>query len=284
MNTPLKHFLFLAALLLAGSTAQAATITVDGTTCTLADAITAANTDTATGGCTSGSGEDSIVLQQDVLLTAALPEIASTITIEGEGHKIDGQKKYAVGSVLHVLSTGNLTVNEATVTGGDSSRGGGVYNDGGIVTLTNSTISGNEAWPYGGGGIYNYYYGTVTLTNSTVSGNLSDISGRVNFGGGICNYGTATLINSRVSGNKAYYGGGIDNIGGTVTLINSTLSGNAVAYDGGGIANSGTCTLTNSTVSGNSADYGGGICNGFATAVARSRCAAPLSAATVRSA
>src|SRR5262245_62890838 len=34
----------------------AATITVDGTTCTLVDAITAANTDTTTGGCTAGSG------------------------------------------------------------------------------------------------------------------------------------------------------------------------------------------------------------------------------------
>ena len=31
--------------------ASAATIVVDGVTCTLADAITAANTDTATGGC-----------------------------------------------------------------------------------------------------------------------------------------------------------------------------------------------------------------------------------------
>ncbi|MEZ4561033.1 MAG: hypothetical protein R2851_29580, partial [Caldilineaceae bacterium] len=39
-------------------TAYAATISVDGTTCTLADAITAANSDTATGGCVAGSGAD----------------------------------------------------------------------------------------------------------------------------------------------------------------------------------------------------------------------------------
>ena len=37
--------------------ALAATITVDGT-CTLADAITAANTDTATGSCSAGSGSN----------------------------------------------------------------------------------------------------------------------------------------------------------------------------------------------------------------------------------
>ena len=47
------------------SPAQAATITVDGTTCTLADAITAANNDTATGGCSAGSGVDTLTLTAD---------------------------------------------------------------------------------------------------------------------------------------------------------------------------------------------------------------------------
>src|SRR5437867_12137564 len=43
--------------------ALAAVIDVDGTTCTLADAITAANTDAAAGGCPAGSGADTIELQ-----------------------------------------------------------------------------------------------------------------------------------------------------------------------------------------------------------------------------
>jgi hypothetical protein len=47
----------------------AATINVDGTTCTLADAITAANTDTATGGCPAGSGADTLVLPAFSTLT-----------------------------------------------------------------------------------------------------------------------------------------------------------------------------------------------------------------------
>src|SRR5690606_5038375 len=52
-------------------TARAATITVDEVTCTLIDAITAANTDTATGGCIAGDvGLDTIDLQADVTLTA----------------------------------------------------------------------------------------------------------------------------------------------------------------------------------------------------------------------
>src|SRR5215211_1299863 len=40
----------------------AATLNVDGTTCTLVNAITAANNDTATGGCTAGRGADTLVL------------------------------------------------------------------------------------------------------------------------------------------------------------------------------------------------------------------------------
>lgn len=76
-------FLFLLAPWMA---AQAADITVDESICTLADAITAANTDTATGDCPAGdSGADTIILQADVTLAAALPEISSTITIEGGG-------------------------------------------------------------------------------------------------------------------------------------------------------------------------------------------------------
>ena len=42
--------------------ALAATIAVDGTACTLIDAITAANSDAPAGGCTAGSGADTLVL------------------------------------------------------------------------------------------------------------------------------------------------------------------------------------------------------------------------------
>ena len=67
----------------------AGTIVVDETTCTLVDAITAANTDAPAGGCPAGSGADSIRLATDVELTEvvvrnpvlALPLIESDITV-----------------------------------------------------------------------------------------------------------------------------------------------------------------------------------------------------------
>src|SRR4051794_7428304 len=87
-------------LALGQAPSQAATITVDGTTCTLADAFMAANTDTAQGGCPAGSGADTLVLEPpggSVILTrvdnttygpTALPVIRSVITIAGQGSTI----------------------------------------------------------------------------------------------------------------------------------------------------------------------------------------------------
>jgi len=49
-------------LALGQAPALAATITVEGATCTLVDAITAANSDQPTGGCPGGSGADTLVL------------------------------------------------------------------------------------------------------------------------------------------------------------------------------------------------------------------------------
>ena len=137
------------------------------------------------------------------------------------------------------------------------SNGGGIYN-GGTLTVTSSTVSGNTS---SNGGIFNGGTLTLTLTDSTVSGNTTG-----NSGGGIWNQGTLTLTNSTVTGNSArVWGGGIANISGaTMTLTNSTVGGNSTEISvGGGIRNFGTLTINNSTVSGDTAssDGGGGIYN-----------------------
>lgn len=107
MKALMKHWPFLtalvaAALSLTAQAAHSANITVDtGGVCTLAEAIDSANKDMAfANGCVDGSGTDTIVLQEDVLLADNLPPIASVISIEGNGHKIDGQNNSSVGSVL----------------------------------------------------------------------------------------------------------------------------------------------------------------------------------------
>ena len=79
-----------------------------------------------------------------------------------------------------------------TITGGSTTgSGGGLYNDGGIVTLTDCTISGNSAGG-NGGGIAN----TGTLT---VSGNTSLTSNSASIGGAMYNAGNVTVTTSGVS-------------------------------------------------------------------------------------
>jgi hypothetical protein len=122
---------------------------------------------------------------------------------------------------------------------GINGTGGGIYNNtSGILTLINSTVSGNTVTGsnvQGGGGIYNG--GKLTLSNSTVSGNT--VTGINGTGGGIYNgQGELTLNNSTISGNTATDGGGIYYFGGllsTLTLTNSTITGNTAMLDCGGI-------------------------------------------------
>ena len=57
-----------------------------------------------------------------------------------------------------------------TLTRGYAGNGGGIFNNGGTVKVTNSTLSGNFADL--GGGIYNNG-GAVTVTGSAFSGNTA---------------------------------------------------------------------------------------------------------------
>ncbi len=251
---------------------QAADIAVDaGGTCTLAEAITSANNDNAVGnGCVDGSGADTITLQTDVSLTASLPDVTTTITIEGGGHTVDGNNDLAVGSVFRNAG-GSLTINNATVSGGNSpTSGGGIHNYQGNLSLNNTTVSGNSAAELGGG-IFNHY-GSCVISNSTLSGNTA-----YSWGGAIENWGSSlTLTNSTVSGNvlTGGGGGGIDNWESTLTVNNSTLTGNLASENGGGIYNyaayySATTTLHNSLISGNSAAGGNELYSAYdGTAIA----------------
>ena len=166
------------------------------------------------------------------------------------------------------------TVGENFTAGSLAGGGGGAltsspYTGFGVLTLTNSSISGNFTTGIAsdGGGIYSSGL-YATLTDSTVDGNST--VGRASRGGGIFSYnGVLTLSNSTVSGNStagtSSRGGGLFSAGGSVTLTGGTVSGNSTAglgVDGGGVFAQGNSSLTivSSTVTGNSsAGDGGGV-------------------------
>lgn len=148
----------------------------------------------------------------------------------------------------------NLTI----ANGFTTYNGAGLYNDGGTVTISHSTFSGNNAWE-SGGAIINANDSTLIISDSTFSGNATN-----NRGGAIINFlGPLTISNSTFSGNNATNpGGAIVNGIGTVMIDNSTFSDNSSTSVGGGIHNlNGALTISKSTFSGNSAASGGGIYN-----------------------
>jgi len=233
----------LLAALVGAPPAFAGTISVDGVTCTLNNAIITANSGVDTGGCIGGSAAADIInLTVDVTLSAELPSVTTPITIDGGagGHFIDSIN-VKNQSVLRVSAAGDLTLNRVTVKGGEGAAllGGGIYSQG-ALTITNSTISGNSA-SYGGG-IY-IKAGTATITNSTISGNSATTNG-----GGIETYVDLNLQNSTVSGNSAALGGGIYVKSYTTTIENSTIAYNTAASGGGGIFNYSVVNLKNTIV------------------------------------
>lgn len=154
---------------------------------------------------------------------------------------------YIAANSVASLTASLIDDNHAYANNSNGNDGGGIYNKG-ITTLSSSTISRNEGYTYAGG--IDNDHGTLTVTDSIISGNYTSVAG----GGGIANDGgTITLTDTTVSGNFAGGdAGGVENGNGTATLTNVTISGNN-AYSGGGMWNlpGGTATLTNVTFYGN---------------------------------
>lgn len=207
-------------------------------TCTLRDAINAANANTPAAdtitfdipnmtGCTAAN-------TCTITLGSALPAISDTLTIDGSANNakitIDGG-----GGTYHalILNSGKtLTVNALTITHSGSGflvNGPAIWDKGGTLNVTNSTFFGNT----GGTGGAILSQGTLNVTNSTFTNNTAGSQG-----GAIVFAGTLNITNSTVFGNTANtgggYGGGIDNFGsGAGTFHNTIVAGNTGGDCGG---------------------------------------------------
>ena len=260
----------------------AADIEVDDTDCSLADAITAANTDTETNGCTAGSGADTITLAANITLSVALPSITSEITIEGADYDIDGNDEYQI----FYVDGGDLTINNITLTGGVAdSFGGAIQTVGGSLTVTNSRLEDNEVGLLGGaiatkntnviirnsdfvkntssgqGGAMSF--GSVSpghylWTDDTVVKTL--LIDQTTFGEGVPKRCDGAGINAHNGQNHADENGGAIRIaGGDVTIRRSSFVGNKADLFGGAIyAKAWRFLFENNTVSCNRADDDGG--------------------------
>ena len=153
---------------------------------------------------------------------------------------------------------GAVIVEDTAITDNTTeAAGGGIFSNGGTLSVTDSTVSGNEAAD--GGGIYSVGGSSaiglrprITIADSTVSNNVAGASG-----GGVLNDGDGvmTVTDVTIKDNKAGdAGGGLNNQGrATLTVTRVAFSGNETNNEGGGAwsASERLATITNSTFSDN---------------------------------
>jgi CSLREA domain-containing protein len=205
----------------------------------------------------------------------ALPVILGNLTIEGHGATVE--RSTTTGDRFRLIysdSNTMLLLNQLTLSNGRTADGingvgssghdGGAIRALGMLTINDSTLSGNATGNGGessgiggdggdggdGGAIL--ASGTLTINNSTLSGNTTgdgadaaDNGGRGGDGGSIRALGMLTINDSTLSGNTTGNGksgsasGGKGGDGGAISadvaltaLTNSTLSGNRTGVGG----------------------------------------------------
>ncbi len=216
--------------------------------CSLREAITAADTDTAFDGCTIGNGADNVLLASGhFALSRTGPgengnnvgdlDITGPVTITGAGAastSIDanGFLPAPPDRAIDVRPGATVVLRDLTVTGGRAPDGDFALPKNGLPGNPGETVVGGAGGVGSdGGGILNG--GTLTLDGVTVSANHAGAGG----GGGDASGGSGDSC--ACDAGSAYGGPGGD-------------GGN-----GGGVANFGTLTVTASAITNNVAGRGG---------------------------
>lgn len=170
----------------------------------------------------------------------------STVTDNGAANEGGGLWNSSVGTmdVARSLVAGNTANGDGDL--GDDEGGGGLFNDGGMLTVADSTVSGNAASEGAGGGVLDVN-GTITLIGTTVTDNAAPTGAGV-FGFTTDGGDTVELGNSIVAGNDGEdCGGSVVSLGGNVVGPSCPDGADDVVTDDprlGPLADNGGPTLT----------------------------------------
>ena len=252
--------------------------------CSLREAINNANSGSdTTGGDCLVTPTVTFSVSGTITLGSTLPNVTATVTIDGIGQTItvDGASTYQVllvnsGASLNlqnltvahgfvsgfghgggIFSSGTTQITNVSMMNNVAGAGGAVFNNGGNLTVANSTFSGGHG---DGGGLTNFNHGVMTVTGSTFTANQASAQrGSALF----VQDGTVSITNSTFSANSAINNstGCIYNDGGSLSISDSTVSGNVSAHGGAIFMDAGTSTVAGSIVSNNSP----GNCSGPVT-------------------
>lgn len=177
------------------------------------------------------------------------------------------------GAILAHEGADNVLIDEVWISGNQAAHnGGGILSEAQKIEIRNSYITGNTAIRNGGGIQADY---GLSITNSTISRNEAGVAGdRDGWGGGIyagVDEFRTSIDNATISHNRATRGGGVfishREPDGSAIVSNSTISNNS-AEEGAGIAGDGFFTITTSLISENDAlpqngSYLGGLGGGL---------------------
>jgi CSLREA domain-containing protein len=219
-------------------------VAADGS-CSLREAITAANTDAApfagAGECAAGSGADTVSVPagtfrlgipgpgEDANAAGDLDILGTELTIAGAGSSATTIDANLLDRAIDVRVGRIATIQDLKITGGTAPKGA----NGTPRTGSGSTfVSGDPGDPgEPGGGIRNL--GTLTVLRSAVFGNSAGLGGT----GGTSQGGNASNgVAGGASGGKGGAGGAGGGIytSGVLTVIRSTVSGNTAGTGGAG--------------------------------------------------
>jgi hypothetical protein len=165
--------------------------------------------------------------------------------------KASGSGAVASGGGLLASAGSNVTVSNCLLVGNSANYQGAGIAAAGILTVSNSRLTGNTSEAGYGAGLCAVTGSSVTVSGSTLANNYGYQ------GGGILTYtaSSVTVSDSVLMANSAANAGGIS-AGGSVTVIRSTLMYNRVVFNGGGIFAAGSVTVSDSFLEGNSAFIG----------------------------
>ncbi|MBN8480047.1 MAG: CSLREA domain-containing protein [Xanthomonadales bacterium] len=268
----MRHYMAGLAWLAAGP-AVAATIAVTTTAdqiaangvCSLREAVTAANTDTAFGGCAAGNGDDVIALaagEYRIDLAGAGEDanasgdfdIRSTLTVRGAGAdvtRIRGDREDRVFDVRAGIPAVPVSarLEGLTIRNGDADIGGAVFVGPGVGLVVERCSIVNSAAGQGGG---IGSLGMLAVMESAFHANAATNGGAIWSGGS----GSSVLRNVTFDANTSTTSGSAASFEATAVLNNVTMTQNIADSDiddigDGAIAANATVTLSNSIVARN---------------------------------
>ncbi|MGB0910111.1 MAG: choice-of-anchor Q domain-containing protein [Nitrospirales bacterium] len=181
-----------------GSSMSGGGITItEGSTLELTDSIVRDNETSAPGGGIANDG--SLYLFRSTVRDNKIPN-DSTVETPPQGG--GGGTQHSGAGIMN-FSGADLTIENSTITGNFTTRGGGIRNAGGTMEIRNSTISSNIA-RIRGGGVMNF--GDADISFTTITDNQArsapgDVGSETHGGGGIFNEGDITMANSILSEN-----------------------------------------------------------------------------------